>query len=277
MAAPSSPLYYTHEELQASMAQRGISKQHEVRTRLGNTRLLRKLSQRLGLPHYSCATAHYLYHRFFARYSIMDYDHEEVILACISLGMKIEETVKRLRDVYVMLQSIVHDVDMDPEAKDMGDVRDHVMTCERMLLEDIQFEMAVHHPFRFVLALAKTIGASYEVSEKAWRVVVDSYRSTVCIEFPPQTIAVAALFLAHKFRSVEPPSMLLESEWLEKHYSAILLIIESSVEAASSDEEVVYFGKISIELQQLFQAGKRVSSRSSGTYVIRPARYPAAP
>ncbi|KAK6098311.1 hypothetical protein MT418_002352 [Batrachochytrium dendrobatidis] len=152
MTTSPSPFYYSPEELAELLEKRGIDVQTDGFIRCTNTCIIRRLVQRMGLPYYTCATALYMYHRFVARYSISDNQQEDVILACVSLAMKAEETVKRLRDLYIMIHSIIHETVIDPDSKIMNEVRDHVMNYERMILEDMQFELCIRHAHHFVLA-----------------------------------------------------------------------------------------------------------------------------
>ncbi|KAH9252511.1 hypothetical protein BASA81_009554 [Batrachochytrium salamandrivorans] len=252
-----SPFYYSPEELAELLTKRGVSEHEDARIRCINTSIIRRLAQRLGLPYYTCATTLYMYHRFVARYSISKSQQEEVILACTSLAMKAEETVKRLRDVYIMLHSIIHDSQLDPDIKLMNDVRDHIMNYERMILEDMQFELCIRHVHHFVLAFNDKLGGSIETARRGWKIAGDSYRSTVCIQFPPHIIALAALFLADKTHGIDPSPLLFDNEWVSKAFgrvnevqAAIMIIIDSFMYLNLGQKDIELYTKISFEVQE---------------------------
>ena len=81
--------------------------------------------------------------------------------------MKIEETVRRLHEIYstALTTCSLHGIsppsslsDHELDAKEMKHVRDIVMDFERILLQDIQFDVEIHSPHRFGLSLLKLLG-----------------------------------------------------------------------------------------------------------------------
>ena len=182
--------------------------------RSGNAQTIRRISQRLMLPYYTQATMLYLYHRYAARHG--ETGSEDVLLSVVTLAMKMEETVKRLRDVQQAMR------DCEPDAKTVADQRDHIMNNERKILESIQFDLVIHHPHRFLVCLMRfELQASRKMGEMAWKVLCDSYDSNVCIRYPPQVIALACISIAfHKHRETPPPR-LADSKWLHKFHCGL--------------------------------------------------------
>ena len=70
--------------------------------------------------------------------------------------MKIEETFKKLQEIYSQTQYIIHssNTELSKEVlnhliQDMKQVRDGVMDVERLLMEDLQFDVEIIAPHRF--------------------------------------------------------------------------------------------------------------------------------
>jgi hypothetical protein len=73
---------------------------------------------------------------------------------------------------------------------------------ERILLKTIKFDLQVDHPYRFLIEYAKCLkstgGPPKEVVQKAWNFINDSLETTLCLQWEPEVIAVAMMYLACK-------------------------------------------------------------------------------
>ena len=147
--AIASPFYYTKSELERNKVEQYV--------RIKQTQGIMQVAGHLGLPYYSKSTALYLYHRFMAAYDITDRKLEYIYVACLSLAMKIEETVKKMSDIYIAVIFVVHGKAVEPDLKELKELRDVVMDLERLLLEDIQFDVEILSPHRFMLSFCKSV------------------------------------------------------------------------------------------------------------------------
>jgi hypothetical protein len=91
-----SPFFYSKKQLVQLNEERGYLPQVMLAQISQNSDNLKLWASNLNLPYYTVASAFYLYHRFIASYGLVNYAPKDVILACLSLAMKIEETVKKL-------------------------------------------------------------------------------------------------------------------------------------------------------------------------------------
>jgi hypothetical protein len=66
---------------------------------------------------------------------------------------------------------------------------------EFYLLEELNFNMIVYHPYRSLMTLAQDLGTKNEDVQWAWYVINDTYRTDMCLLYPPHVIAAAALYL----------------------------------------------------------------------------------
>lgn len=81
---------------------------------------------------------------------------------------------------------------------------ERLLALERIILQTISFDLSISHPYRFVFQLVKGLSqVPDELVQSAWIVVNDSYRTTLCIRFPPKQIALAALCLAAERRGLD--------------------------------------------------------------------------
>lgn len=70
-----------------------------------------------------------------------------------------------------------------------------VAEMEFYLLEELDFNMIVYHPYRSLMTLAQDLGTKNEDVQWAWYVINDSYRTDMCLLYPPHVVAAAALYL----------------------------------------------------------------------------------
>lgn len=66
---------------------------------------------------------------------------------------------------------------------------------EFYLLEELQFYLIVWHPYRPLTQICAELGMRESGLQYAWFIVNDSYRTDVCLLYPPHLIALAAIYL----------------------------------------------------------------------------------
>ena len=76
------------------------------------------------------------------------------------------------------------------------------MIYERILLQTIKFDLQVDHPYGYLLKYAKTLKGNQEqitaMVQMAWTFINDSYSTTLCLQWEPEIIAIALMYLASK-------------------------------------------------------------------------------
>ncbi|CDQ91472.1 unnamed protein product [Oncorhynchus mykiss] len=72
----------------------------------------------------------------------------------------------------------------------------HVLECEFYLLELMDCCLIVYHPYRPLLQYVQDMGQEDMLLPLAWRVVNDTYRTDLCLLYPPFMIALACLHVA---------------------------------------------------------------------------------
>ncbi|XP_006460431.1 hypothetical protein AGABI2DRAFT_220473, partial [Agaricus bisporus var. bisporus H97] len=201
--------------------------------------VITKLGKKLGLRQRVIATATVFFRRFYLKNSYCETDPFLVIAACCYVAAKAEESPVHIKTVISEARTLF--------SQDMYNIK-HFPTdnsklaeMEFYLVDDLECDLTVFHPYRSLLALCKKeseepiavndnepgafntssimsgnalglgIGADdgprywgtgegkLELSagalQTAWFIVNDTYRSDICLLYPPHLIAVAAIYL----------------------------------------------------------------------------------
>lgn len=97
------------------------------------------------------------------------------------------------------------------------------MVLERILLQTIKFDLQVEHPYQFLLKYAKQLKGDKNKIQKlvqmAWTFVNDSLCTTLSLQWEPEIIAVAVMYLAGrlcKFEIQEWTSKPMYRRWWEQ-------------------------------------------------------------
>ncbi|KAG0315622.1 RNA polymerase II C-terminal domain kinase beta subunit [Dissophora globulifera] len=83
----------------------------------------------------------------------------EVVMACLFVSSKVEDTIKKLKDIMMATYYYRHPdtADWDPESKEGEEQRKRVLSYEKMVLESICFDFRIIHPYRYVIKFVKTM------------------------------------------------------------------------------------------------------------------------
>lgn len=121
---------------------------------------IERVANRLGFPRRTVATAQKLYHRFHLHFSLIDFPYPDVGLAALLVASKLEDTLKKLRDIQVAAAQVQHAFLNDggsllpPGAASAGSEGDpaqqeahrpHLIGIERLILQTICFNLNLNH------------------------------------------------------------------------------------------------------------------------------------
>ncbi|KAJ3122488.1 RNA polymerase II C-terminal domain kinase beta subunit [Nowakowskiella sp. JEL0407] len=177
--------------------------------RLKASALMTRLAAKLGLPYYTVATAHQIFHRYFTYTPYPEPLDEnglsvtDFAVASLFLAGKIDETIKKIKEVMTYAQLILHGMyhTFNSDSQEGEDYKKKILSAELLLLETTGFYFQFIHPHPFLIKFAKKLKLEKFVAARAWLVLQDSYQTTVCTQYTPQTIALAALMLANRYCS----------------------------------------------------------------------------
>ena len=116
--------------------------------------------------------------------------------------------------------------DLDPKGKEFTKLKERILLLERVILHTIGFELSIDHPYKFfveqIKKLIHTRQLKYinppvdvpssqlvpkmmnELVQYAMSFANDSMHTSLCLQFTPQEIATACVYLAGQFSKVEP-------------------------------------------------------------------------
>lgn len=197
--------YYDKKDLQTTPSFRdGISNDTENRYRKEGARFIIDTGSKMDLGYNTVATGVVYFHRFYMFHSFRTFPRYITACCCLFLAGKVEETPKKCKDIIKVAKSLLTEQKFGTFGEDP---KEEVMTLERILLQTIKFDLQVEHPYGYLLKYAKCLKGDKAKLQKmvqmAWTFVNDSLCTTLCLQWEPEVIAVALMFLAGKLSKFE--------------------------------------------------------------------------
>uniref|UniRef100_T1IFT7 Cyclin-K n=1 Tax=Rhodnius prolixus TaxID=13249 RepID=T1IFT7_RHOPR len=197
--------YYDKKELRNTpSALDNIDYDTEMRYRKEGARFIIDTGTKMDLGYNTMATGVVYFHRFYMYHSFRNFPRYVTASCCLFLAGKVEETPKKCKDIIKAAKNFLNDKKF---ATFGDDPKEEVMTLERILLQTIKFDLQVEHPYHFLLKYAKCLKGDKSKLQKmvqmAWTFVNDSLCTTLCLQWEPEVIAVALMYLAGKLSKFE--------------------------------------------------------------------------
>lgn len=170
--------------------------------------------------------------------------------------------------------------ELDPKSEEFAQLKERILLLERVILHTIGFELSIDHPYKFLVEQikllchkkrieyidpAKSQGNTSQVMQKMMHEMVqyamnfanDSMQTSLCLQFDPQRIAVAVVYLAGRFCGVQPTEgkswmEILGDPDVESLVSIASQIIELVTDRKAGSPEL--YKKIQDDLAQLQEA-----------------------
>ncbi|KAG6890718.1 hypothetical protein C0995_005091 [Termitomyces sp. Mi166 len=146
-------------------------------------------------------TAATWFHRFYMRYSLEDFHRQDVAASCIFLATKTEECGRKLRDVARVGRAKIRNIDpsnIPVDSKEVDHFSSLILHVEEYLLEAICFDLVVESPHAELVDLFDVYEKDTLTQDYAWCIAHDSYRTPLCVLYPPKVIAAACYVLAQR-------------------------------------------------------------------------------
>jgi len=178
---------------------------------------VQKVGTELKLPQLAVATAVVFFHRFFSTQPIQEHDRYMIGASCLLLASKVEEAPKKLSQVVQAVYKVQNNREVKPQTPEFDELRDKILVNERILLDVVALNLSVEHPYKHLCAYVKSIKGDRALLQFAWNFLNDSLSTTLCLQYKPQLIASAAIYLASKYLQYKLPEGLLpgETPWWE--------------------------------------------------------------
>lgn len=185
----------------------------ELRLRRALTIFLLKTGGLLELPILTICTSCAFFQRFFSQCSFAKHNPHVIAQACLMLAAKAEENSRRVRDVVNTTEALrKQDKDSTQEPQEYWGTKEAVIRCEQMLLRVFAFDLDLKHPHHYVLHFIRDLEGAEEVASVSWCILNDSLCTTLCLQYRPEPIACAAIYLAGEMIGEQVS----HGEWWEK-------------------------------------------------------------
>lgn len=209
---------FTSEEVKETPSRvQDVPEHVEIRVLSKSAKFIQECGRELSVPQLTISVAIKFFQRFFMLESMLAHKPPLVAAACLFLSCKVQETLKRLRDViYWTVKVRTRHTEDYPDGMDMSettpgynDEKNSILDKEREVLRVLNFDLNVDHPYRHLWGLTRSYlgnGPVHKpVTQAAWNFLNDSFRTYMHIRYDPREIATAAMFLSAKLHNYALP------------------------------------------------------------------------
>ncbi|CAG8484651.1 11959_t:CDS:2 [Ambispora gerdemannii] len=181
-----------------------ISEIELAKLRIWYANLMHNLGKRLNVKQVIMATAITYFKRFYTKNTYRHTDPNLVAATCMYLACKMEESPHHIKNVISEMRNEMRNIAVNckktastiaNEQSTFSYDNQKVAEMEFYLLEELDFNLIVFHPYRTLTTLAQELGQKHEAIRDAWTIVNDSYKTDLCLSHPPHMIAIAALYI----------------------------------------------------------------------------------
>ena len=118
------------------------------------------------------------------------------ILSSRLLSLEVNWAVDRHNLYKFLLQ--IYLLSLSPSGQRYGNWKSELVAMERYILKELGFDLyqLSEHPHKYILYFVKLLGGNADLSQVAWNYLNDSMRRDICLRYPAQAIACAALYMS---------------------------------------------------------------------------------
>jgi len=201
----------------------GVDEATEEQLRSFGVELIQRGGILLRVPQLTAVSAAALFQRFYFACSLADVNVRSAAAAALLLACKLEEHSRKVADVVnvfwrLKMRDLADDGNpifagmptpsLDSSGRDVSQLKHEVVRTERYILQQLGFEVGAHldTPHQYFLQYLSSLGCERRtLGQKAWSLLNDSMRTTVCCVHPAREIAAACIFLAARSLSIKLP------------------------------------------------------------------------
>lgn len=205
----------------------GMTDIEEKKARMFINGLIQEAGIVLKLPQVVMLTAMNIFNRFYSKRSFTDIEPFYVACSSLMISTKLEENLRRLRDVITSCYFVLcrkdtenkPDVIIRIESDLYNTIKSNVIISEKIILMELGFCLyqITDHPHRYLLHFIRNIKGNKTLLEKSWNYCNDLYRTSLTVSFPPNVIAASSIYLAARKYYIPLPSV----EWWKIYEVAI--------------------------------------------------------
>uniref|UniRef100_A0A3B3SQQ4 Cyclin-C n=1 Tax=Paramormyrops kingsleyae TaxID=1676925 RepID=A0A3B3SQQ4_9TELE len=218
--------------------------------------VIQALGEHLKLRQQVIATATVYFKRFYARYSLKSIDPVLMAPTCVFLASKVEEfgVVSNTRLISAAT-SVLKTRFSYAFPKEFPYRMNHILECEFYLLELMDCCLIVYHPYRPLLQYVQDMGQEDMLLPLAWRIVNDTYRTDLCLLYPPFMIALGNW----KWRlplSYNCPSVCIVHIWSAPGGSSRFVLFPACLHVAcvvQQKDARQWFAELSVDMEKILE------------------------
>jgi hypothetical protein len=226
----STPILSLSTIMNTASKLRGVTEELETQLRIYSCELIQDLGILLSLPQLVIAHAQALFHRFYMKRSMTEFDIRYSVIACVFLSAKLNEKTKKLQIVIEAFDYLLSNVKKEEDylslssqnlssavtsSTDMSQLlnapiltmRNEVIRVERFICTDLGFVLNnVEFPHTYILFFLHILEASDELIQCAWNYCNDAFRCRVlCLHVKPHVLACGSIYMAAKRLNIKLP------------------------------------------------------------------------
>jgi len=174
-----------------------FSEEQLMRIRVCYAQFLTALAKKSNLRQRVAATAAVYFKRFYLRNAYKEHDPRLIAPAALYLAAKTEEHTIPAKSILSQVNAM-YKAD-HPYPYTIKDLYDY----EFRIIAELDCDLIVFHPYRPLTQLCSDAAIS-DCFQTAWAILNDSYRTDLCLLYPPYIIAIACIFMAASILERDP-------------------------------------------------------------------------
>ncbi|KAJ1965669.1 RNA polymerase II C-terminal domain kinase beta subunit [Dipsacomyces acuminosporus] len=182
---------------------------------------IKQVARAMGFPARTISTAQLLVHRTYIYRPSAAISSTDLAMACLFVAAKMEETIKKLRDILAhsyIISSQTKETDVQSVAASITDkMRPSVLAGEQFVLNAIGFDFHTTHPHLLFVKMAKLADVQRSTAVAGWTILDDAYFTTLPVQYPSVVIAAGSLILAWNLECESPQDV---SRFIKQLYCA---------------------------------------------------------
>uniref|UniRef100_A0AC34GWL5 Cyclin-like domain-containing protein n=1 Tax=Panagrolaimus sp. ES5 TaxID=591445 RepID=A0AC34GWL5_9BILA len=183
----------------------GLTPEEEEDLRFLGVELIETIVHLLKLPMIVGETASIFFQRFYGLKSFVKHPFDHIVMACVLLATKIEETPRRPREIITVFDMLKQKYKQRENKSLKIDVlkidvkyvmlKNNVVAAERRILCALGFVCQIKHPHGYIFVYLKTLKLieDTEILNTAWAFMNDCMRTDLFLRYFPKTIAAACV------------------------------------------------------------------------------------
>ncbi|KAK1755548.1 cyclin-like protein [Echria macrotheca] len=197
--------YIPEQSLRRQLRSIGYDEAREDNYRLKGVQLIDNVREALQLPYRTFVTAATYYHKFRIRFPSSEYNYEDVALASLFTACKVEDTIKKSKDILCAAHNLRHPNDnKTPDDKTFESSSRFTVGLERHILETIGFDFRGQYPQKLLIKMIRKMFPGDDEESKvikktflrnAYDMSIDLYKTFAPIKHSTDALVLAILAL----------------------------------------------------------------------------------